>query len=132
MYIQKRIGTRPPQFADAANAFADFCELKQSELGEVQGSLEEQQEAIARVKEETKEGDALIEELTAIAEECEAAEIVANPYTPNTLNSLKASYEQVGKAIKLADDAVADQIQSLKAFEVPAEVLREIKQVSRA
>merc|ERR1712232_334673 len=70
-----------------------------------------------------------MEQLTEAFQACEAAQVVANPHTPHTINSLRAQQDQLEKAIKRTDDALSAQILAKRALEIPPEQLRELQEV---
>ncbi|CAK9033192.1 Alpha-actinin-4 (Non-muscle alpha-actinin 4) [Durusdinium trenchii] len=120
-------------FAEKANALADYLGAQRVALGDLTGGLEQQQAAVAKLREDSSgdgsQGVAQLEALGQLAEECDAAQIVANPYTSHTIYSLRSEHEQLLKALRRADDALSSQLMAQKALEIPPEQLKDIQEI---
>lgn len=120
-------------FANLAGAFADYCDGQRSALGGVSGSLEEQKEAIAKLRADTtgegSTGAAKLAELEKASQECDDAQVVANRYTTHTIFSLRNNYDQLLKDMKRADEALSAQLMAQKSLEIPPEQLKEMQEI---
>ena len=127
------------QFADAAKVLASHCDAEKTALDNAtkSGSAEEQLAAVKAISEKHNSGEGPCASLLGMGEDslaslqsaCDDAGIVVNPYTPHTIYTLTATWEELGKALKNTEDDLAAQILATKAVEVPAERLREIQEV---
>jgi len=127
-------------FAQAAEVLAGHCDKEQEGLKAL-SSIDDLEEKLNKIKELEKDhesggdGDHTgllgMEEgsLAFLQHECDNAGIVVNPFTPHTIYTLTATWEQLGKAIKAQKEAVQAQIMGGKELEIPAERLREIQEV---
>jgi len=118
------------KFAMEANKFHSYCNAKQQSLSDISGDLEQQLEQINATRDNVfSEGSDKLEQLKSSAEECDKANIVVNSYTPHTINSLTAQFDQVLKSFKLTSNSVEAQIVAKKSLELSSEQLHELKEV---
>mmetsp|Transcript_28530 Transcript_28530/g.45985 ORF Transcript_28530/g.45985 Transcript_28530/m.45985 type:complete len:787 (+) Transcript_28530:255-2615(+) len=122
--------TLSQDFAQLANAFAEYCDGQRNTLAGLSGSLDDQRASLAATREETAAtGETQMQALGESFQKCEAAQVVANPYTSHTIYSLRAQYDQLIKDMKRTDDALSSQLMAQKSLEIPAEQLKEIQEI---
>jgi len=118
------------QFAQAANGLAPKLEKVSADLASMKGELETQLQH-ARALSESLAGPLKteVENVDALAVQCDSAGIVHNPLTTHTIFSLKAQYNQLLKAASDEEQSLNAQILAKKALEVTPEQLKEIQEV---
>mmetsp|Transcript_15850 Transcript_15850/g.19242 ORF Transcript_15850/g.19242 Transcript_15850/m.19242 type:complete len:834 (+) Transcript_15850:150-2651(+) len=118
------------EFAKQANDFHSYCSEKGKGLSEVSGELEAQLQQVNSARDAVvAQGKAKLDKLNDSSKECDAAHIVVNSYTPHTMNSLTAQFDQLLKSFKLTANSLEAQIVAKKALEVSPEQLLELKEV---
>ncbi|GBG26612.1 Alpha-actinin-1 [Hondaea fermentalgiana] len=121
------------RFAGLANEFASFCDGQRAALGGVSGSLDDQKEAIAKLRSEVagedSAGAAKLAALEEASQACEEAELVANTYTTHTIFSLRSNHEQLLKDLKRADEAISAQLMAQKSLQISPEQLKEAQEI---
>jgi actinin alpha len=117
-------------FADAATAFVDNLKAKQGELEAITGTPEEQLAATnaAQSAYATSSEDVLkpVEEAAAAMD---SAGVVINPYSAETIHSLRAQHTELGKAYQLQAETLQQKINADKEGAVTPEQLKEIQEV---
>ena len=99
-------------FADAAAAVGEYLGEKTKELASLDGEPEEQIEALDALA-QAHLGATTMEPAEAASKQCEDLAVVINPYTPETIFTLRSQWDEVGKAYKqarnIAEKAILDK-----------------------
>ena len=119
------------KFAQEANGLNDNLDTQKGALqaAGTGGDLEKQLDAIRAVKEQVRGLASDLGELEETHDACDQADIVVNPYTPHTIYTLRAYYEETEKSCNNNEAAVNAQIMAKQALEVSPEQLKEMQDV---
>lgn len=115
-------------FADAAQAVSKDLAGKTKELGSLEGEPEEQittLEAMAKAHAESK----TMEPAEEAASKCDDLGVVINPYTPETIFTLRSQWDEVGKAYKQARNVAEKAVMDKAGSELTPEQVAEIREV---
>jgi len=119
-------------FAACATALIDFQTECTSALKSLGGSLEEQLADI-QAKQAAYADDATRERLLGAADAADQAQqergVKVNAQTPETIESLRSAWAELGKVYKRASDSIQGQIDAKAAGQLTAEQVAEIRQV---
>ncbi len=127
--IEKGKESLRKSFAEISNTFALKCEKIKHELANSSGSLENQLESIRKTGNSLLSFDDDINNINKLSDECDNANIIGNPYTAHTYNTLKATIDQLKKTISEQESSINAQIMAKKALEVSPEQLKELADV---
>jgi hypothetical protein len=118
------------KFGDGANVLKDKCAKSTASVGSLSGSLEDQLEQLMKMCEADKVSNkAALDELSPIAEDLESRGVVNNPYTSETIYSLRAMVEALEKVVEDTADALQRNIAAEKSGGLSPEMYQEIKEV---
>ena len=118
------------KFADQANSLAPKLAKASGDLASVKGDLGKQLEQVRGLRDELNSViKRELDEVDAVAVECDEAGIVNNPKTPHTIFSLHAQYNQLLKAVNDEEQSINAQILAKQALEVSPEQIKELQEV---
>jgi Ca2+-binding EF-hand superfamily protein len=118
------------RFAQAANGLAKNLDACNKDLKDTSGSLEQQLARVRKLRDRVNNPvKAELDQVDEIAKECDKHQIVSNSKTPHTIFTLRASYDQLGKAVDESEQSINAQIMAKQALEITPEQLREIQEV---
>ena len=115
-------------FAESANAVKSDCAAKTKELGTLGGEPEAQMEALEVLAQNHQESELMVP-CEASSAECDKLGIVINPYTPETIFTLRSQWEELGKAYKTARNVCEKAIMDKKGTQLTPEQIAEIREV---
>lgn len=127
--VEKEKESLRKSFGDAANSFASSCEKSKHELANTSGELEDQLESVRKTGSSLSSHDESLGNIHSLSEQCEAANIIGNPYTAHTYNTLKAMLDQLRKAVSVQESSINAQIMAKKSLEVSPQQLKELADV---
>jgi hypothetical protein len=115
-------------FAESANTVKADCDSKTKELSTLDGEPEDQMEALESLAQKHHESQLMVpcEEASA---QCESLGIVINPYTPETIFTLRSQWEEIGKAYKTARNVCEKAIMDKAGTQLTPEQIAEIREV---
>jgi len=118
------------KFGDGANALKDTCAKSTAAVTSLTGSLEDQLESLTDIASKDKVvTKKALEELSPIAEDLEQRGVVNNPYTTETIYSLRAMVEALEKVVEDNTDTLQRNIAAEKSGGLSPEMYQEIKEV---
>lgn len=117
------------QFATAATAFKGYCDEKSTMVTALEGSLEEQIGTIQALRAEYDMEAAKLDELQETATSLEEWGVVNNEHTSETILSLRAVWEVLGKTYRRTEDALHGQLLAEQSGQITPEQYKEIKEV---
>jgi len=115
-------------FADAANAVRGECEERTKQLTALDGEPEDQLEALDELSKGHSEST-IMEPAEAASKASEDAGVVINPYTPETIFTLRSQWEELGKAYKQARNIAEKAIMDKAGTQLTPEQIAEIREV---
>jgi len=115
-------------FAESANTVKSDCAAKTKELGTLGGEPEAQMEALEVLAQNHQESELMVP-CEASSAECDKLGIVINPYTPETIFTLRSQWEELGKAYKTARNVCEKAIMDKKGTQLTPEQIAEIREV---
>lgn len=115
-------------FADAANAVRAECEGRTKQLTGLEGEPEAQLEALDTLSQGHAESK-IMEPAEATSKACDDAGVVINPYTPETIFTLRSQWEELGKAYKQARNIAEKAIIDKAGTQLTPEQIAEIREV---
>jgi hypothetical protein len=115
-------------FAEAANAVKADCDAKTKQLSSLDGNPEDQMEALESLAQQHQEST-LMEPAESSSIKCDELGVVINPYTPETIFTLRSQWEEIGKAYKSARNVCEKAIMDKAGTQLTPEQIAEIREV---
>ena len=115
-------------FAQAANAVNEDLESKTKALASLDGEPEAQVEALQEMAAAHQESK-VMEPAEAASTECDNLGVVINPYTPETIFTLRSQWDEVGKAYSQARSVAEKAIMDKAGTQLTPEQIAEIREV---
>ena len=115
-------------FAEAANAVKSDCDSKTKELSALDGEPEAQMETLTQLATVHSEST-LMEPAETASAQCDELGVVINPYTPETIFTLRSQWEEIGKAYKTARNVCENAVMDKAGTQLTPERIAEIREV---
>jgi len=117
------------QFAEKAAAFKAHCDSRSAQITALEGDLESRIIAIQRLHGEYCGEIGMLEELQVVSNTLEEWGIINNSHTPETILSLRAVWDVLGKTYERMYEALRNQYLAEKSGQITPEQYQEIMDV---
>ena len=126
-------------FAEQAEVVTAGCKtIREALAGAADGTLDEQLEKVTHLSQDMANGEnlgsapkAALAAAEKINEDLNLKHIIINPYTGETMESLRSAWKATGDAVKDQSSSLNDQILAEQGSQITPEQLKEFREVGR-